>query len=121
CSDAVLEAIDVARQAGTLVSFDTNLRLHLWPFERARALTVAAMRRCDIALPGLDDAKQLTGLSDPDGIADYYLKLGASIVALTLGPQGCLIATRTERRRVAGIELEAVDATAAGDTFDGNF
>jgi len=121
CSDAVLEAIDVARQAGALVSFDTNLRLHLWPLERARALTEAAMRHCDIALPGFDDAKQLTGLSDPDSIADYYLRLGASIVALTLGPQGCLIATRSERRRVPGIELEAVDATAAGDTFDGNF
>lgn len=121
CSDTVLEAIDVARQAGTLVSFDTNLRLRLWPLERARALTEAAMRHCDIALPGFDDARQLTGLSDPDGIADYYIQLGAGIVALTLGREGCLIATRTERRRIAGIELEAVDATAAGDTFDGNF
>lgn len=120
-ADTVLEAIEIAREAGTLVSFDTNLRLRLWPLARARALTEAAMRRCDIALPGLEDAEQLVGLSDPDAIADRYLSLGAKIVALTLGRDGCLVATPTERRRVPGIRVEAVDATGAGDTFDGNF
>lgn len=120
-ADAVLEAIRVARDAGTLVSFDTNLRLRLWPLARAQAMTHAAMALCDIALPGLDDARQLAGLDDPDAIADFYLGLGARIVALTLGAQGCLVATGAERRRVPGIGVEAVDATGAGDTFDGNF
>lgn len=120
-ADAVLEAIRVARDAGTLVSFDTNLRLRLWPLARAQAMTHAAMALCDIALPGLDDARQLAGLDDPDAIADFYLGLGARIVALTLGSQGCLVATGAERRRVPGIGVEAVDATGAGDTFDGNF
>lgn len=119
--DAVLEAIDIARAAGTKVSFDTNLRLKLWPIERARALTEAAMRKADIALPGLEDAEQLVGISDPDAIADHYLGLGAGVVALTLGKEGCLVATADERRRVPGITVDAVDATGAGDTFDGNF
>lgn len=120
-ADAVFEAIDIAREAGVLVSFDTNLRLRLWPLARAQAVTEAAMARCDIALPGLDDAQQLTGKTDPDAIADHYLHRGAKVVALTLGKDGCLVATPDERRRVGGIEVEAVDATAAGDTFDGNF
>ncbi|WP_265516820.1 sugar kinase [Nitratireductor luteus] len=120
-SDAVLEAIQIARRANTKVSFDTNLRLKLWPLERARALIGATMCMTDIALPGLEDAEQLTGLSEPDAVADYYLEQGAGIVALTLGKGGCLVATPDERRRVPGIRVEAVDATAAGDTFDGNF
>ena len=119
--DAVFDAIHAARAAGVLVSFDTNLRLRLWPLERARALTDAATRLATIALPGLDDALQLTGLSDPDAIADHYLALGPKVVALTLGKEGCLVATPDERRRVPGIRVEAVDATGAGDTFDGNF
>lgn len=119
--DAVLEALAVARAAGTKVSVDTNLRLKLWPLERARALIGAAMGKADIALPGLEDAEQLVGLSDPDAIADHYLAAGAGIVALTLGREGCLVATPQERRRVAGIAVAAVDATGAGDTFDGNF
>ncbi len=120
-ADAVFEAIAIARQAGVLVSFDTNLRLKLWPLERARAVTDAAMRHADIALPGLDDARQLTGHTDADAIADHYLGLGSKVVALTLGSEGCLVATPTDRRRVSGITVKAVDATAAGDTFDGNF
>lgn len=119
--DAVFEAISTAREAGTLVSFDTNLRLRLWPLARARAMIEAAMAMTDIALPGLEDAEQLLGLSDPDAIADHYLKTGARVVALTLGSKGCLVATQQERRLVAGIPVEAIDATGAGDTFDGNF
>lgn len=120
-ADAVFEAIAVAREAGVLVAFDTNLRLRLWPLQRARALTEAAMGQCDIALPGLDDARHLIGIEEPDAICDHYLELGARVVALTLGREGCLVATPDARAKVGGIAVEAVDATGAGDTFDGNF
>ena len=120
-ADAVFAAIDTARTAGRLVSYDTNLRLKLWPLTRARAIIHEAMKSATIALPGLDDAEQLTGLSDPDKIADFYLHLGAKIVALTLGKAGALIATPDQRQRVPSIKGDAVDATGAGDTFDGAF
>ncbi len=120
-ADAVFAAIDTVRAAGGRVSYDTNLRLKLWPLKRARAVIHAAMAECDIALPGLDDARQLTGLDAPDAIADFYLKLGAGKVALTLGEEGTLVATAHERRRIKGRQVKAVDATAAGDTFDGAF
>lgn len=120
-ADAVFHAIAVARRAGVRVSYDTNLRLKLWPLARARAIVHAAMGDCDIALPGLDDARQLTGHDDPDAIVDFYLGNGANIVALTLGAQGTLVGTRDERRRVPARRVEPVDATGAGDTFDGAF
>ncbi len=119
--DAVFRAIAVARENGTQVSYDTNLRLKLWPLDRARAVIHAAMAQCDIALPGLDDALALTGLEAPDAIVDFYLELGAGIVALTLGAEGTLVATPEERRLVPSIPVTPVDATAAGDTFDGAF
>ncbi|MCB2129142.1 MAG: sugar kinase [Rhodobacteraceae bacterium] len=120
-ADTVFEAIALARDAGVLVSYDTNLRLKLWPAARARAVIHAAMAQCDIALPGLDDATVLTGLHDPDRIADFYLGLGAHVVALTLGAKGTLVATAEARHLVAGHKVKAVDATGAGDTFDGAF
>ncbi len=120
-ADAVFHAIAVARAAGVQVSYDTNLRPALWPLERARAITHAGMALCDIALPGLDDARQLCGHDDPDAIADFYLALGAGVVALTLGADGTLVATTQERRRIGGRRVTPVDATAAGDTFDGAF
>ncbi|TMV14608.1 sugar kinase [Arenibacterium halophilum] len=120
-ADAVFAAIDMVKSAGGRVSYDTNLRLKLWPINRARAVIHAAMARCDIALPGLEDATLLTGEDDPDRIADFYLALGAKIVALTLGAEGTLVATPDDRQRITGRRVEAVDATAAGDTFDGAF
>ncbi len=119
--DAGFAAIEAARESGVSVSFDTNLRLKLWPLARARALIGAAMGMCDIALPGLDDAQQLTGLTEPQAIVDHYLAAGASIVALTLGAEGTLVATPERTERVAAFRVVAVDATAAGDTFDGAF
>ena len=114
-------AIDVARAAGVAVSYDTNLRLRLWDLEEARATIDATVARCDILLPSLDDSRQLTGLEQPDAIADHYLNLGAPLVALKMAADGCLIATASERFRLPGHPVQAVDATGAGDTFDGSF
>ncbi len=121
CADAVFAAMGHARASGTTLSYDTNLRLRLWPLERARAVIHAGAAMADIVKPSLDDAELLTGLTDPDRICDFYLGLGPGIVALTLGPEGTLVATPTERRRIPGRPVQAVDATGAGDTFTGAF
>jgi 2-dehydro-3-deoxygluconokinase len=118
--DAAFRAMQVARAAGKLVSFDTNLRLRLWPLDRARALIHAAVGLSDIAFPSLDDARVLTGLDDAEAIADFYLRL-SPLVLLKLGPEGVLVATPATRQRIAGFRVQAVDATGAGDTFAGAF
>lgn len=119
--DAVFAAMGHARAAGVLVSYDTNLRLRLWPLERARATIHAAAAMADILLPGHDDARKLTGTDQPNAICDAYLALGPSVVALTLGEDGVLVATPERRERLAPHRVELVDATGAGDAFDGAF
>lgn len=120
-ADTVFAAIEIARANKVLVSYDTNLRLNIWPLDRARAVINAAAALSQIILPGLDDAIQLTGRSDPDAIADFYLGLGAETVALTLGSEGALVATSDRRERIAARKVSPVDATGAGDMFDGAF
>lgn len=114
-------AIDAARAAGVKISYDTNLRLRLWDLETARGKIDETIARCDIALPSLDDSQQLTGLREAEAIADHYLALGAPLVALKMGADGSLIATAAERHRLPPHRVQAVDATGAGDTFDGAF
>jgi 2-dehydro-3-deoxygluconokinase len=120
-ADAVFAAFRMARAANVTVSFDTNLRLRLWPLERARAMIHAAAGLADILRPSLDDARQLTGLDAPDGIVDFYLGLGPRIVALTCGSEGAIVATRERRERMAPRPAKLVDATGAGDMFTGAF
>jgi 2-dehydro-3-deoxygluconokinase len=121
CADAGFAAIRHARANGTAVSYDTNLRLRLWPLDRARATIHAALALADIARPSIDDARVLTGLDEPDAIADFYLGLGCKVVALTLGPSGSLVATAARRERIPARSVEVVDATGAGDAFTGAF
>jgi 2-dehydro-3-deoxygluconokinase len=119
--DTVFAAIEIVRAAGGIVAYDTNLRQSLWPLPRARAIITGTLRLADIARPSIDDAKHLFGTEDPDVIVDTVLALGPKIVAVTLGADGCLVATPERRERVPRFPVEAVDATGAGDAFDGAF
>ncbi|SIT43434.1 Sugar kinase, ribokinase [Paraburkholderia piptadeniae] len=119
--DAALAAIEHARANQVLVSFDTNLRLKLWPLARARAVMLDTIRQTDICLPSWDDVTELTGLTKRDDIVDFLLAQGPRIVALKLGKEGSYVATPDERRVVPGHAVNAVDATGAGDCFGGAF
>lgn len=119
--DTVFAAIEAVKAAGGLISYDTNLRLALWPLARARAVVEATAAMADILLPGLDDARQLTGLEAPQEIADHYRAKGAARVALTLGDKGVLYAGPEGTEIIAPHKVAAVDATGAGDAFDGAF
>jgi 2-dehydro-3-deoxygluconokinase len=119
--DACYLAVEAAKTAGRMVSFDTNLRLRLWPKDRARAVITDMMALCDISLPSYDDVSMLTGIHDADALVDFALERGAPIVALKLGEKGAIVASRSERHRIAPYPVAAVDATGAGDTFGGAF
>lgn len=121
--DTAYEAMRVARAAGARVAFDPNLRLKLWPLARARACIAHAVSLCDIFLPGLDDMAALLGLHDADAIADWGHAQGAATVVVKLGADGVLLSSTdpaVPRQRMAGRSVALVDATGAGDCFDGN-
>ena len=119
--DSVFAALELARQSDTLVSFDTNLRLKLWPLARARGVIHEVARQVDICLPSLDEARLLTGLEEADAIADFYLNLGVAHLVLKMGSEGAMYASPHQRLRVAGHRVATLDATGAGDCFSGAF
>ncbi|MDP2808702.1 MAG: sugar kinase [Rhodocyclaceae bacterium] len=119
--DTAYAAIDCARRAGVAVSFDTNLRLKLWPIDRARAVISDVIAHCDLCLPSIDDIAAITGLTQPDALIDHCLRLGAKTVALKLGDRGAIVADASGRHRIAPYPCRPVDATGAGDTFGGAF
>jgi len=120
-ADAVFHAIAVARRHGVRVAYDTNYRPRLWPVARAAAVIHAALAQADIALPSLEDAQALTGLSGPDAICDFYLRLGPRLVVLKMGASGAMLATPGGRTIIPPFPCAPVDGTGAGDTFCGSF
>jgi 2-dehydro-3-deoxygluconokinase len=113
-------AVRIAKAAGALISFDSNLRLKLWSLEDARLHMIPAIASCDLFLPSLDDVTQLSGLSDPQAIVRWSHDLGAKLVVLKMGAEGVLLSDGTQQNHIAPIQVHAVDATGAGDCFAGN-
>jgi 2-dehydro-3-deoxygluconokinase len=116
---AVAQAIALAKAAGTRVSYDTNLRLRLWPLEHAREVIAATARGADLIKTSIEDAQLLTGQTAADAVADHYLAAGAAAVVITQGVLGALVATASHRRSLPPHAVAAVDATGAGDAFAG--
>lgn len=117
--DACFAAVDAARSAGVTVSFDTNLRLALWPIARARGVMREFIRLSDICLPSYEDIRAISGLEEPEALIDFCLGLGAKSVALKLGDEGAWLADDKRRERIAPHPCKPVDATGAGDVFAG--
>ena len=120
-ADAVFAAIDIARRNGRIVAYDTNYRPRLWSPARAAEVMHEAMAQVDYALPGIDDVQTLTGLTDPQAMLDFYLRLGPKVVVLKMGGQGAWLATPQQRMHIPPCMVKVVDATGAGDALCGAF
>lgn len=118
-AETVSHAMNLARSAGVRLSYDTNLRLRLWPLDRARVVIAASAALADVLKTSRDDAEMLTGLTDSDAIARHFLDLGSQAVIVTLGLAGALILTRDLRQVIPAYPAQTVDATGAGDAFTG--
>ncbi|WP_144636618.1 sugar kinase [Bordetella genomosp. 13] len=119
--DTVFAAVARARAAGVQVSLDSNLRLGLWPLDRARAILREALCHADLFLPSMDDLRHFTGHEDPDRTLDWIRQAGApGAVVLKLGKDGSMLDEDGVRTPIASHRVQAVDATGAGDCFAGN-
>ncbi len=116
--DFAFRAVDVARAAGATVSFDPNLRPTLWasPQEMMRVVNEMAAR-ADWVLPGLAEGHLLTGRSDADGVAAFYLERGASCIVIKNGAHGASAHTTEGRIDQPVFPVQVVDTVGAGDGF----
>ena len=114
--DTVLAAFG---KATGKISFDSNLRLRLWPLERARALIGAAAGMADYFFPSIEDARVLSSFEEIENNLEWAHDLGAKTVFLKLGADGVIVSDGNKREHVRGLVVKAVDATGAGDCFCG--
>jgi len=78
-----------------------------------------------IITPNESEAELLTGIpvTDVDSAekaAMALLERGLEVVIITLGSKGALIKTKEQKQLISGFKVDAVDATAAGDVFNGS-
>ena len=113
-----LYAVEQAKEAGALVSFDPNLRPELWGDARqARSEVERALGLVDIVKVSADELEPLTGRSDPEEAATVLLTRGPSLVVVTLGPNGAYYRTTSGGGWSPGFAVPVIDTTGAGDGF----
>ena len=124
CRDTVLAAARLAREQGVLVSYDPNLRRKLWPsLGEARAAALEVLPFADVVLPSApEEMTDLLEVSSAEEGVERLWAAGVGMVAVKLGEKGCLLGYDGRLIAIPPFVPEAVvDATGAGDAFDGAF
>ncbi|CAN6868877.1 unnamed protein product, partial [Brassica oleracea] len=121
CRSTHLAAMKIAKAAGSLLSYDPNLRLPLWPSEEAaRKEIMSIWELADVIKISEDEITFLTGGDDPYSDEVVLQKLfhpNLKLLVVSEGPNGCRYYTKEFKGRVGGVKVKAVDTTGAGDAF----
>ena len=81
-----------------------------------------AIQYLDYLFPNYQEAKAVSGLTDPDEIADAFLDCGVSCMVIKMGSKGCFIKSKDERLSIPAYpHTNCVDTTGAGDNFAAGF
>lgn len=114
--EAVEAALALARSEGASTMLDPA---------PAQPLRAELLKQIDILTPNESEASLLLGrpagrlaMTDAPEVATALLALGPRAVVLKLGEQGCFYADAATRLASSGFQVQTVDSTAAGDTFN---
>ncbi|HEI4270352.1 TPA: ribokinase [Staphylococcus aureus] len=114
---AIISAFEIAKAHGVTTVLNPA---------PAKALPNELLSLIDIIVPNETEAELLSGIkvtneqSMKDN-ANYFLSIGIKTVLITLGKQGTYFATKNQSQHSEAYKVNAIDTTAAGDTFIGAF
>lgn len=123
-----------------IAQFETPIETTLRAFKKAKQLSKITilnpapakeiseelLKYCDVIVPNETEAQYLTGIEIKDltsakQAAGKFLEKGVKYVIITLGANGAALISKDKAEIVPAYKVNAVDTTAAGDTFIGGF
>lgn len=119
---ATKKAVQAAKDAGCLVSFDPNLRPPLWSsLDLAKEQMEYGFGVCDILKISDNEIQFVSGKEDYDeGIACLQEKYNIPLILLTMGKEGSRAYYKGKCVERPGFTVKAIETTGAGDTFCGS-
>ncbi|MBR0410864.1 MAG: carbohydrate kinase [Eubacterium sp.] len=133
---ASVKAIEIAKEAGCILSFDPNLRPPLWDSEeKAREKITYGFGQCDVLKISDNEIEFMTGKQDlEEGIYDLIRQYQIPLIFATFGKDGskAYYLPKDKRNGQAGPEdyikvfvdgfanPDTIETTGAGDTFGGS-
>jgi len=110
-----------AKSEDKFISFDPNYRHDLWKGRESEFIKYAqrAVGMADFVKVSEEELKILTNEDEVSyGVATLH-RIGASIVAVTMGEAGAIISDGNQYEQIPSEQIKPVDSTGAGDAFVG--
>lgn len=118
--EATRHAIELAKEAGCIITFDPNLRPPLWKsLDDARKEIEYGMTKCDVLKISDNEVEFLFETTDYDkGAAMIREKYNIPLVLITMGKDGSRAYYKDLRVEAAPfLQENTIETTGAGDTF----
>ncbi|MBE6016414.1 MAG: carbohydrate kinase family protein [Lachnospiraceae bacterium] len=116
--EIIHSVLSAAKEHGTLTVADTKLPNFIF---LKLADIAPSLPLIDYITPNEDEAKYYTGKEEPEEMADVFLDAGVKNVIIKLGGRGCFFKNANGSIALPAYEINAVDATGAGDNFIAGF
>ena len=119
---ATCQAVDYARKAGKLITYDPNLRKPLWKdLEEAKSALLWGLEQADVVKISDEEVDFLFGMGVQEGAAHILNQFGVKLVFVTCGADGCFFQNPLAKGHVPSLSgIQVVDTTGAGDIFGGS-
>ncbi len=113
-------ALETAKRAGCIISYDPNYRPPLWKSEREAVETMLQfMPYADILKVSGEEMELLTGTGDVEKGSRILADYGITLVCVSEGAGGACFRRGADFREVPGFAVHTVDTNGAGDSFFG--
>ena len=119
-SEQITEAVNLAKEAGCIITFDPNLRPPLWKsLEDARVEIEYGMSKCDVLKISDNEVEFMCGTTDYDkGAAMIQEKYNIPLILITMGKDGSRAYYKDMIVEAAPfLQENTIETTGAGDTF----
>ncbi len=119
----IVEVMHLMKEAGAKISFDPNLRLELIQEKEELNIIHEVFREANIFMPGREELLLLSGKENvEDAVEECFCNPALELLVLKRGSKGSAIYSRDGSVVNMGVyPVESVDATGAGDSYDGAF
>lgn len=118
----ILKTMRTARKLGAKVSFDPNIRKELLKDESFFDVLHEVMDNTNIFLPGVEELLTISRETTVEAAVNKcFENPELEILVLKNGSRGCTVYSKAETISMGVYPIQAVDATGAGDSFDGAF
>lgn len=118
--DATFHALNLARQAGCLISYDPNYRPSLWNSESEAIQALRApLDKVDILKVSEEELPLLAGTDDLEQGSQQLRDLGITLVLISRGAKGAFYRLGSLYGSLKAYDVKTIDTTGAGDAFMG--